>query len=125
MYQPQNSRPNISIQSNRFDEHPRIDIFDKKHWRYIQKRYYISPRELEVAKLICYGLNNDQIASDLKIKHGTVKTHIRNIYRRIHVNNKIEMLLRFLEDATIFSSNSDTAGPTPVFNKKKTPSQSS
>ena len=119
MYQPHNSQPNLSIQSNRSDKHPRIEIFDKKHWRYIQKRYYISPRELEVAKLICCGFNNEQIARDLRIKHGTVKTHIRNIYRRIHVNNKIEMLLRFLEDATIFSSNTGNTGPMPVFNTKK------
>lgn len=119
MYQPHNSLQNLSIQTNRSDKHPGIELFEKKHWQYIQKRYYISPRELEVARLICCGLNNEQIAKDLRIKHGTVKTHIRNIYRRIHVNNKIEMLLRFIEDVAIFSSNPGDASPIHILNKTK------
>ena len=92
-------------------EQPRMSLLNEKHWHYIQRRYYISPRELEVARLVCYGFNNDEIARDLKIKHGTVKTHIRNIYRRIRVKNKIGLLLKFLQDVTEFSSESGTAPP--------------
>jgi len=76
----------------------------------------MSPRELQVAELICKGFNNDEIAKALKIKAGTVKTHIRNIYRRIRVKNKIAMLLKFVDHANEFSVKSEI---TPLVDIKK------
>ena len=78
---------------------PRIALLDEKHWSYLQRRYHMSPRELQIAKLICQGFRNDDIAKNLHITLGTVKTHIRNIYRRVQVESKIAMLLRFVADA--------------------------
>jgi DNA-binding NarL/FixJ family response regulator len=80
-------------------ERPRISLLNDEHWVYIRKQYCMSPRELQVARFVCEGFNNDEIAGALKIKQGTIKTHIRNIYRRIRVKNKIEMLLKFVEHA--------------------------
>ena len=45
----------------------------------------MTPRELEIAKLICQGFNIEEIANELKIQRGTVKTHVRNVYRRARV----------------------------------------
>lgn len=95
-------------------ERPRIALLNEKHWLHIKRRYRMSPRELQVAKLVCQGLNNEEIAEDLDIRHGTVKTHIRNIYRRIRVKNKIAMLLRFISDASRFSAKSGTTPPIPI-----------
>ncbi len=81
-------------------ERPKVSLLKEEHWVRIRKQYCISPRELQVAKLVCQGFNNDEIASSLKIRQGTIKTHIRNIYRRIRVKNRVEMLLRFVDDAT-------------------------
>lgn len=76
---------------------PDIRLLDDRQWLLIQRRYRLSPRELQVAKHVCQGFVNEEIAGSLRISIGTVKTHLRNIYRRIHVTNKIGMLLRFLE----------------------------
>lgn len=100
----------------------RMALLDDRHWRYLQRRYYISPRELQVARLICHGFNNDEIAKDLNIKRGTVKTHVRNIYRRIRVKNKLELLLTFLRDAAGFSTESGLK--LPVVQILDTPNQS-
>ena len=78
-------------------------LLDEKQWDYIRKRYRMTARELQVAKLICEGLNNAEIAKMLNIRHGTVKTHLRNVYRRVRVKSKILMLLCFLKDAKNFS----------------------
>lgn len=59
----------------------------------------MTERELDIAKLVCRGFSNDEIAHVLNIRLGTVKTHIRNIYRKTSVRNKITMLLKFVEDA--------------------------
>ncbi len=89
---PDQSRASAAMQK------PRIVLLDKARWDYLQKRYRITPRELEVAKLICRGCGNEEIADRLTISVGTVKVHVRNIYRKTWVENKILMLLRFVED---------------------------
>jgi DNA-binding NarL/FixJ family response regulator len=80
-----------------FSRRPNVSLLDDKEWLYVQRCYQLSPRELQVAKHICRGFGNDEVAKELKIRSGTVKTHLRNIYRRIRVTNKIEMLLTFVE----------------------------
>jgi DNA-binding NarL/FixJ family response regulator len=76
-----------------------VVLIDDAKWPYVQKRYSMTGRELQIAQSVCRGLSNQQIADNLKIQQGTVKTHMRNIYRKTWVNNKIAMLLRFVEVA--------------------------
>jgi DNA-binding NarL/FixJ family response regulator len=78
---------------------PEVVLIDEEKWSYIQKWYSMTQRELQIARFVCQGLSNQQIAGTLKIQQGTVKTHMRNIYRKTWVNNKIAMLLRFVEAA--------------------------
>ena len=78
---------------------PQVTLLQDQHWAYVQRRYRLTTRELQIAKFACQGLRNEKIARKLNIRHGTVKTHIRNIYRKMWVNNKISMLLRFVADA--------------------------
>ena len=74
-------------------------LLDKKQWSYVQRRYHLTPRECQIAELICQGLQNGNIAKYLRITPGTVKTHTRNIYRKVRVQSKIAMLLKFVADA--------------------------
>lgn len=78
---------------------PTVVLLDKKQWSYVQGRYNLTPREREIAQLICQGLRNGSIAKILRIKPGTAKTHTRNIYRKVRVKSKIAMLLRFFTDS--------------------------
>jgi DNA-binding NarL/FixJ family response regulator len=90
---------NLSVSQDQIQlAHPRAALLNKRQWSYLKKRYHMTPRELQIAQLICQGLGNEEIANRLKIKHGTVKTHVRNLYRKLWVHNKISMLLRFVED---------------------------
>jgi DNA-binding CsgD family transcriptional regulator len=73
-------------------------LLDDKQWLYIQKRYHISPRELQVAKLVCDGLTNADIAKALGVRVGTVKTHLKSIFNKTHSRGKITMLLTFVDD---------------------------
>ncbi len=83
---------------------PEIILLNKKQWSYVQNRYNLTPRERQVAELVCKGLRNGNIAKYLHIKPGTVKTHTRNIYRKVHVKSKIAMLLRFITDSRDIST---------------------
>lgn len=55
----------------------------------------LSPREAEVAELIIQGKSNKQIAEQLYISLPTVKTHIRNIFKKTGIENRFE-LVKFL-----------------------------
>jgi DNA-binding NarL/FixJ family response regulator len=94
---PNQSIDNVAGADSR-DKHYQIILLNKKQWSYVQNRYSLTPRECQIAELICQGLQNGSIAKYLRIRPGTVKTHTRNIYRKARVKSKIAMLLRFITD---------------------------
>jgi DNA-binding NarL/FixJ family response regulator len=69
-----------------------------QNWSFLQQKYHLSSRELQVAICICSGCNNKQVAESLGVELNTAKLYIRNLYRRAGVNNKIMLLLNFLSD---------------------------
>lgn len=54
--------------------------------------YRISSREAEILKSILAGRSNDQIAAALFISPSTVRNHISNIYQKLGIRNRIQLL---------------------------------
>ena len=50
----------------------------------------LSPRELEILRLLAKGLRYKEIADQLSINIGTVRTHVRHIYEKLHVTSRTE-----------------------------------
>ena len=50
----------------------------------------LSDRELEVLHLIADGLSRQEISEELVLSLNTVKTHVRNIYGKLGVNNQMQ-----------------------------------
>jgi two-component system NarL family response regulator len=48
----------------------------------------LTPRELQVLKLIAQDYTNQEIADELVIEVGTVKNHVHNILRKLDVNSR-------------------------------------
>jgi len=57
----------------------------------------LSERELEVLQLIEAGKSNRRIAQELFVAAGTVKTHIRSIYRKLDAHSRTQALVRARE----------------------------
>jgi two-component system, NarL family, response regulator LiaR len=55
----------------------------------------LSRREIEVLQLLAKGLQYKEIANCLFVSHETVKKHLKNIYSKLHVQNKVEALNKF------------------------------
>jgi DNA-binding NarL/FixJ family response regulator len=50
----------------------------------------LSPREVEVVKLVARGLTNAEIATQLYISVGTVKTHLGSVQTKLSLRNRVE-----------------------------------
>jgi DNA-binding CsgD family transcriptional regulator len=56
----------------------------------------LTPRELEVLRLIARGLSNRAIASALVLGEGTVKYHVKNILRKLQARSRTEAVSRYM-----------------------------
>jgi len=52
----------------------------------------LTPREMQIAEILLQGYTNNEIAQKLHISENTMKIHARNIYSKMHVSNKRELL---------------------------------
>ena len=50
---------------------------------------HVTKREKEILILIAKGCTNRQIAERLFISEETVKKHVKNIFKKLEVNNRI------------------------------------
>ena len=57
----------------------------------------LTPREMEIARLVAQGRTNKEIAATLFIAEGTVKIHLHNTYEKINVTRRAE-LVRFAQE---------------------------
>jgi len=53
----------------------------------------LTPRELEIVRMVAQGLRNRTIAERLSISEGTVKVHLHNIYEKLAVGGRLELVL--------------------------------
>jgi len=58
----------------------------------------LTKREQEVHALIVQGLNNGEIAEQLFVSHGTVRSHISHILNKYHLKNRSQLILYSLQN---------------------------
>jgi DNA-binding CsgD family transcriptional regulator len=56
------------------------------------ERYKLSPREQEILRLILSGDSNKDIEKRLFISGSTVRNHIHNIYQKLEVRSRLELI---------------------------------
>jgi DNA-binding NarL/FixJ family response regulator len=79
--------PTNEVAGPRFDGHEAAeDITDPNSIAF-------TSRETEVMSLLSRGLPNKLIAHRLNLKEGTVKVHVRNIMRKLHVTSRTQAAL--------------------------------
>ena len=70
------------------------DLFNRNLSQFAE-RYKLSARETEIAEQLLRGRTINYIAKQLYIAPGTVKTHMHNIYSKLDIHNKMELLDAF------------------------------
>ncbi len=61
----------------------------------------LSDRETEVIRMLSKGMNYKEVAIDLFLSPHTVKTHIKNIYAKLHVNSRAEAIYKAFKQKLI------------------------
>jgi DNA-binding NarL/FixJ family response regulator len=54
----------------------------------------LTPRHWDLLHLLAAGHTNTQIARQLGLSEGTVRTHLENIYARLEVSNRTAAIIR-------------------------------
>ena len=62
---------------------------------FLESEYMLTAREIEVLRLLNMGLSRNEIAETLSISINTAKKHLSNIYAKMGVRNKTEVLEGF------------------------------
>ncbi|WCK54261.1 LuxR C-terminal-related transcriptional regulator [Aneurinibacillus sp. Ricciae_BoGa-3] len=57
----------------------------------------LTQQEMKILRMIEQGFKNQQIADNIYVTVGTVKTHLKNIYRKLEVNSRLQALQRAKE----------------------------
>jgi DNA-binding NarL/FixJ family response regulator len=56
----------------------------------------LSNREAEISDLISRGLSNKEIAAQFFVTEKTVKFHLTNIYKKLHVESRAQLVVTCL-----------------------------
>ncbi len=67
-----------------------------------QRRYGLTPRELEIISAVVAGYANKEIAEHFKISEDTVKHHLSNIFDKVGVSTRLELALFAVNQALPF-----------------------
>lgn len=56
-----------------------------------EAREVLTPREIEITRMIARGLGNREIGEKLFISEGTVKTHLHTIYEKLGIKSRLQL----------------------------------
>jgi len=72
-----------------------------QHHKTVADEYALSGRELSILKCLVDGDSYKMIADHCRISIGTVRSHITNIYKKLHINSKSEAVAKALKEKLV------------------------
>lgn len=81
----------VSLDDGSLEEASRREEMCSAHCDELAARCGLSPRENEIMRLLAHKKTMAAIAHDLFIAEGTVKAHVRHIYKKVGINSRKEL----------------------------------
>lgn len=82
------------------DDAYRLDVTNTSRLEARLKELKLTPAETEVCKLLLEGYTLRQIAGMLEKSYSTINTYYSSIYKKLNINSRAELLLRFQDYVT-------------------------
>jgi DNA-binding NarL/FixJ family response regulator len=70
------------------------DMFDSQEWELIARHLDLTDQQRRIVRWICRGLSNKVIAQRLGVSDNTVRTHVRLLYRKLKISNRVGVPVR-------------------------------
>lgn len=64
----------------------------------------LSPRELDVVKLLALGFSGPEVADELRIAHNTVRTHTRNAMTKVSARSRAQLVAKTLAEGMYWAN---------------------
>jgi NarL family two-component system response regulator LiaR len=77
--------------------HPQVAARALREMKRQSPLHELTARETEVLMLLAHGRSNAEIASELTIGEGTVKTHVSNILSKLHLADRTQAAIYALQ----------------------------
>ena len=74
-----------------------------------QRKFGLTPRELEIVSAVVAGYSNKEIAEYFKISEDTVKHHLSNIFDKLGVSTRLELALFAVNQSLTLNPNAELA----------------
>lgn len=65
----------------------------EQEWCQLNEHLGLPPRQAEITMQILHGKSDKQIARELGISLPTVRTHTRRLFRKLGLNDRVELIL--------------------------------
>jgi len=72
------------------------ELFPAQRWRELAVALGLTKRQAQVARLICRGLGNKEIAQQLGRSESVVRQHSDGLFKRLRVGNRVGVVVRLV-----------------------------
>jgi DNA-binding NarL/FixJ family response regulator len=72
-----------------------------RHKMVLAGEYHLTDKEKQILQYLSDGKSYKMIADTLDISVQTVKSHIKNVYRKLHVNNNTEAVAKAIRQRLV------------------------
>ena len=73
---------------------PFSQLLTEAEWEDVRRELQLTPQQARVVELILQGMRDKQIAAALGLSLPTVRTHLRRLFSRIGISDRVELVLR-------------------------------
>ena len=88
----------VAVSTSRWGRHFRRDVDEAA------ASGALSDRELEIVRLVAMGHSGPEIADELHISHGTVRTHVRNAMTKVGARSRAHLVAKALGEGHVLLS---------------------